>query len=577
MISIDNHQSTIDNPSGQFALFVRLRWRLLRNSLRQLGQSFVRPLTILLCSVVVWVFVFGVSYAGFEFLQEQKFPLGGSVVGLLFDVLFAALGALLIFSSGLILFSSLFNSAETAFLLSSPAAADQIYASKYQGALAFSSWAFLLLGGPILVAYGLSYAAPWYFYALLPLFFVGFVLLPGSLGALFCLLVVNYLPQRRKQLVIVAMIVVAVPAALWAYQALASVHTEGLGGDAVQRLLGRFEVASSELVPSHWAASGLRAAARGSEVGKSFYCLGLVWSNGLVFYLLTTWMARRLYRRGFNRLMTGGTLRRRYGGHRVDAVLARLMFFVDPQTRLLIVKDFRTFRRDPAQWAQVLIFSALMTLYFVNVRRLFVQEISWAYQTSISLLNLVATALLLCTYTGRFIYPMLSLEGRKFWVLGLLPLRRERLLWGKFAFSLTGSLLIAEALVLVSDWMLEMPAAVVGLHALTVAVLAAGLSGLSVGLGACMPNFRETDPSKIAVGFGGTLNLVIGLGYLVVILGLMAVPWHGFAAASEAVTIPAGVELVVVLGCAGLGLLLGAAAVVIPLHYGARNLRRMEF
>ena len=34
------------------------------------------------------------------------------------------------------------------------------------------------------------------------------------------------------------------------------------------------------------------------------------------------------------------------------------------------------------------------------------------------------------------------------------------------------------------------------LHLLTVAVLAAGLSGLSVGLGACMPNFRETDPSQ---------------------------------------------------------------------------------
>ena len=32
-----------------------------------------------------------------------------------------------------------------------------------------------------------------------------------------------------------------------------------------------------------------------------------------------------------------------------------------------------------------------------------------------------AIALLLCTYTGRFVYPMLSLEGRKFWVLGLLP------------------------------------------------------------------------------------------------------------------------------------------------------------
>src|SRR5204863_6019923 len=116
------------------------------------------------------------------------------------------------------------------------------------------------------------------------------------------------------------------------------------------------------------------------------------------------------------------------------------------------------------------------------------------------------------------------------WVLGLLPLQRERLLWGKFAFSTAGCVLIAEVLVLISDFMLGMPAVCVALHVLTVAVLAAGLSGLSVGLGACMPNFRETDPSKIAAGFGGTLNLVIGLLFLLVVLGLMAGPWHAFRA-----------------------------------------------
>src|SRR5205823_7978896 len=131
-------------------------------------------------------------------------------------------------------------------------------------------------------------------------------------------------------------------------------------------------------------------------------------------------------------------------------------------------------------------------------RRLLVSEVEWLYQNGLSLLNLTTTGLLLCIYTGRFIYPMLSLEGKKFWILGLLPLRRERLLWGKFAFSAVGALLIAEALILLSDLMLGMPWLAVVVHVLTVAVLAVGLSGLSVGLGACMPTFQETDPSKIA-------------------------------------------------------------------------------
>jgi ABC-2 type transport system permease protein len=171
---------------------------------------------------------------------------------------------------------------------------------------------------------------------------------------------------------------------------------------------------------------------------------------------------------------------------------------------------------------------------------------------------------------------MLSLEGRKFWVLGLLPIRREQLLWGKFAFALAGCLLISETLVLLSDLMLEVPWHGVVLHMLTVAVIGAGLSGLSVGLGACMPNFKETDPSKIAVGFGGTLNLVAELGFLVLMILTMVVPWHlqlFWTTTNKDLSFGWGS---VVVGAA-LGVALGAAAVVLPLRAGIRALRRMEF
>ncbi len=157
-------------------------------------------------------------------------------------------------------------------------------------------------------------------------------------------------------------------------------------------------------------------------------------------------------------------------------------------------------------------------------------------------------------------------------------MRRERLLWGKFAFSATGGVLIAELLVLLSDVMLAMPAVAIGLHILAVAVLACGLSGLSVGLGACMPNFRETDPSKIAVGFGGTLNLVAGLIFLSLTIGLIAAPWHLYAAGARDPDQFQEANAMLVIGLQALvGTALGAMAAVIPLLAGARILRRMAF
>jgi ABC-2 type transport system permease protein len=565
------------HPGRVSVLLQWLRWRLLRNSFATLLHSSpMRLISIVLCSLVVWTCIYAGSIWGFHSLHLQQIPFAGGIIGTLFDMLFLALAIMLLFSTGIILYSSLYSSAETAFLLSTPAPADRVFAYKYQGAIAFSSWAFILLGSPILLAYGWVFEVPWYFYALLPLFSLGFVLLPGCLGAFLCLLIVNFVPRRRKQVLLATALLLAAACILWGYRLSLSARAAVANPDALQRLLGQVSFAQEPFVPSNWMARGLEAAARGDVVG-AFFPLALVWSNGLFLYVLTMWTAARLYRRSYNRLWTGGALRRRYGGHWLDHALGTLTVFFHPQTRLLIIKDFRTFRRDPAQWAQVLIFASLLVFYSVNTRRFYQEDIGRVYQSAVSLLNLTATAFLLCAYTGRFIYPMLSLEGRKFWILGLLPLQRQRLVWGKFAFSAIGALGIAELLVILSDLLLGMTGPVIVLHAVTVGVLAAGLSGLSVGLGACLPNFRESDPSKIAVGFGGTLNLVAGLLFLLAVIGLMAVPYHLFAATGQgsdrATPLFFGWQLVRMAA----GLALGVLAVIVPLRLGVRALGSMEF
>jgi len=566
-------------------VFGRLRRRLLRNTLRVvLAQTALRVISIVLTSVIIWTFVFAVSWSGFAYIaspQLQRVPAFGAIIGLLFDFLFGALGVMLVFSTGLILYSSLFKSAEAAFLLSTPARADQVFSHKYRGAIGFSSWGFLLLGTPVLIAYGVVYQVNWLFFALLPLYFVGFVLLPGCLGSLICLLIVNFVPRQRKQALIALALLVLGLVGLWVYRTSGVLHRPGDARTVVNELLGSLSIGQGVFVPSHWMTQGLQAAAQGSfltsprgEAGALYY-LALIWSNGLLVYLLTAWAAARLYRRGYNRLTTGGSLRKRYGGAWLDRLLSASVGFLDPQTRLLIVKDFRTFRREPAQWAQIAIFCGLLTLYFVNVHRFSMSE-EWMYQNGLSLLNLTTTGLLLCIYTGRFIYPMLSLEGKKFWILGLLPLRRERLLWGKFAFAAVGALVIAEALITLSDLMLGMPWFIMALHALTVAILAVGLSGLSVGLGACMPTFKETDPSKIAAGFGGTLNLVAGLAFLLAVVSLMALPWHTQAAFGRPDDGLTTGDLLSLLGVVP-GLVVGALGAWLPLRAGARALARMEF
>jgi ABC-2 type transport system permease protein len=299
-------------------------------------------------------------------------------------------------------------------------------------------------------------------------------------------------------------------------------------------------------------------------------------------YLAAAAMARDLYFRGYNRVQGGRTVRRRVGLYALDALFHRLFFFLPRSIRLLILKDLRTFRRDPAQWSQFLIFFGLLTFYFLNIPRLgyAVQSPSW--RNLVSLLNLSVTALILSTFTSRFIFPLLSLEGRNFWVLGLLPLRREQILWGKFAFSVGISIVVTEILVFLSDLMLNMGVVIIALHLVMVAVLCMGLSGISVGLGARLPNLRESDPSKIAVGFGGTLNLLVSLVFIFAIVTALAVPCHLYFLGQEH---PESTRLALSHGGFRFWLLvailtslaIGAVGTILPLRIGMKAFQRMEF
>src|SRR5262249_20081982 len=101
-------------PVNQPVLFHWLRWRLLRtNCAELLRRSPVRLITILSCSGLIWAGLFALSLVSFSLLRvELRVPLDGEILGALFNLLFVVLTVLLVFSSGLILYSSLFASDE---------------------------------------------------------------------------------------------------------------------------------------------------------------------------------------------------------------------------------------------------------------------------------------------------------------------------------------------------------------------------------------------------------------------------------------------------------------------------------
>lgn len=570
--------------------FWRVRCRLTRTLLRQaFARARFRLTLILGLSLVLWLGLFWLFADGFWFLKAGIVhpETHDRMVRAVFGMFFAALMVMLVFSSAIILYGSLFRSREVAFLLTIPARVERVFLHKFQEAVLFSSWGFLLLGSPMLLAYGLVARAPWYYFAMLLPFMVAFVYIPAGVAAILCLLIIRRLPDKRTHVLAAAGILTAAGFLWVVWSVIAGPKSGLLTPDWFQEVLGRLRISEGRLMPSWWLSSGLLEATR--EVwDQSVLFLVVLIANALFLRQLAVWTAARIYRPAYSALSGKGPTQKRPKRLWIDRLVLRSTRFLPGQMRLLLVKDLRLFRRDPVQWSQLLIFFGLLALYFLNIHRFSydTQQVGWV--NMVSFLNLSVVGLLMSTFTTRFIFPMISLEGRRFWLLGLLPLRREAILWAKFVFAAGGSILPCAALIFLSDLMLGMLRAspvVVASHQLTCAILCLGLSGIAVGLGARMPNLREQSPSRIAAGFGGTLNLVISTLYILAVVLLTALPCHFYLAArhtrpgrllAERAPLGSWLEWWLIGGTAA-SVLLGVVATVIPLVIGFRAFRRLQF
>ena len=587
--------STLPSHDREGQVFWKLRWQIARSHLRfLLAHARLRTSLVVGLSLFFWFGLFALFYKGFDFVIRYVESPGSryhaDTMLFVFPLFFLSLQIMLIFSAGIILYGGLYPSRETAYLMTLPVRDERLVFYRFQEALLFSSWGFFLLASPMLLAYGMVANAPWYYYAYLLPLMASFAYIPCSLGAIFCLLLIYRLPRMRRIAVgaVALLIIVVAYHSIW--KTLEFSESEFLGNSWFKDTLKRFRFAREEWLPSTWLSNALIEAVRRShnnprdlpwlEAGK--YLVVLV-SNALVLHLIVVWLGKRVYRKSYWELHSRRAKKPKLTLGWVDRLAGTMLFAFPTQTRLLIMKDLRLFRRDPVQWSQFLIFFGLLLLYFANVDRFRqhksdINVLTWV--NIVSFLNLAVVGLILSTFTTRFIYPLISLEGRRFWILSLLPVDRDTILWGKFLFAACGSWLPCAALVGISDVMLDVSMMVVAVHQLICLLLCLGLAGMAVGFGAMMPNFREQSPSKIAAGFGGTLNLVLSALYIMAVVLMTALPCHFYLLAGKAempprLLQPSYLRFWLLLGILA-SVVLAAIVTILPLRGGLRSFRRLE-
>ena len=569
-----------------------LRHRTMSRMLRgKVSRSRWQLATAAFTSVIMWLILFGLFFEGFQVMERYRL-VSGYLNELLFGLFFSALLIMLVFSTGMILYAGLFDSDEANFLLVHPIPADFVFAYKFQEAMFFSSWGFVLLGTPMVVAYGIIVGAPTSFYVLGVVYFAAFTLLPGSIGALICLLVTLVIPRRKIEFLVTVAVVALFVAAVFGIRAWQSFGTGMVSQSKLVQFLQQFDLSNIPLMPSHWMSKGLLTASYPDGFSRSLSYLLVLLSNALFAFLLTAAVYKFEYRRAYNRVHSYNFLKKPSERSWLPKIVDCVFRFLPVSMRILILKDVRTFSRDPLQFLQLLIFTGLVGFYITAIGRQSFYADSPYWRNMISFLNLAVMALFVTIFTSRFVFPLLSLEGQKLWILGLCPIKRDTILWGKFAFSAAGATLLTTLLALLAVIMVTPSPTLIALQFVMIPILCCGVSGIAVGLGARFVDLKQTDPSRIASSLPGTLNLVVCLLFILMVIAAVAVPWH-FASAQAIPQLVRAAPLdaisramnpdpsnadslaFVPFGIA-FDIVVGAIATLLPMRIGIRSFRRME-
>jgi ABC-2 type transport system permease protein len=559
-------------------ILIAAKFRILRSMIFDTRRSMLlRNLAavFVLTALTVGAYRFFRSFV-FRYLVELD-DIGYLLIDRLVSVGFLAFFFMLVISSFVAALATLFRSAETEYLFSTPLPDLSLFTVKYLDVVVISSWAILLMSMPILYSYakvrefgaleyGLTGVA-----VVIP--FIIFATAIGTLLALIAMFAAKRVSIRSMVLVGAAVFSGLVYTVIYfaSPNQLVVPFTEDFR--SLNLFLNSFEINSHPFTPNFWLIQSLRSLVL-KDYGRFILYCGSLMSTALFALGVLYAAADRLFFPIWRSSSEQSLLLRLGGSKSSTKEPNRPGRPTDSPFRALLLKDILIFVRDPGQWSQLFLLMALLALYFVNLYFIPKDIEIEQWRTIISLMNFGFCGFIMATLAVRFVYPSISLEGDSIWVLGSSPLSTRTLFREKFWSSFTVFLLLTECIALISGIFLRLEFLYQTLTVVGILMMSVSLSSIAVGFGAAFPDFGERNPSRIASSPGGILTIVTTLAYIAAMVVLVGFPAYRY---TEYLVLGGQFPSSTIWICAVIAILLNSVAIVAPLRFGARSLAQREF
>ncbi|MED5371265.1 MAG: hypothetical protein VX899_09640 [Myxococcota bacterium] len=476
-------------------------------------------------ALLFWAFLFGgLIVVVDQFYQVEVF--GPLITRKLLELLVLALFGMLCFSNVVTSLSSFYLSEDLELLLSLPVSPRVFFNTRLLDTLAQSSWMMGMFGLPVFLAFGFAASAGWAYYASLLVVVPAFLLIPSSLGAIVASLLVTGVSARRAR---EALAVVGVLFLVAVFMLLRLMQPERLMNaqdfESIAAYVATLQNPMPLLFPPRWAASVLGASMQGRPY--PWMELGLLLAGAVGFGGVSRWITTWLFPDGWTRAQEAN--RARLSRNTLfDRFLQAITRPLSRPMAAVIVKDAKSFVRDPSQWSQIFLLASLIAIYLFSVQALPIDVVGAGYmqdaKNALAYLNLGMAGFVMAAIAVRFQYAQISGEGRAFWMLRTAPIDPERYLWAKALPGLVPMLVVGGAITMATNAILNSPTMLFVVSGLTAVGFAFGISGIAVGMGATYPDFKADNVARAASGPGAIVFMVASLGLVFAVVAALGVP-----------------------------------------------------
>ncbi|HLP18017.1 MAG TPA: hypothetical protein VK470_17295 [Bacteroidota bacterium] len=424
-------------------------------------------------------------------------------------------------------FATLYRSPEMSFLLSNPIPHATIFVVKFLDNFFYSSGTLFLASFAVLLGYGSYFNFAWYFYPMyLCCVLVPCMLIAGSLAVILLLLMMKLaatIPFKTVIGGVAVLYAVQIVVYFTLTNPVSLVKEIMLSYPFINAYYGSIDPPVTRMLPNYWAAQVLYFWITDFTPGL-IANIALCMLTSLGCFTAAVLLGGRYF---YETWLTSLTIHSSSVGRR-DGSLPMFHFErpsrLSPHIEAILKKEYWLFVRDPSQWIHAAVMAVLLVVFLASAGTMEFKIVSSDLRAVIFLVIFVFNAFLISSIALRFVFPLMSLEGRAYWSVRSAPIRPSSLYWIKYV-AMT-SMLVALGIVIWAASTLPyraIPCIPETSLAIIISVAVAA-SSLNSGMGSLYADFSEKNPIRLASSQGATMTFLFTMTLLAAVVALYFYP-----------------------------------------------------